>query len=91
MPGDQPNRALAFGAIGWALVIERPELPARTAGGEGDPAGGQDALRLELAFDGVQLRVRRELAVAICLDINLVELQLRGDARELAPEIGRIG
>ncbi len=92
MARDQAHRAFAFGAVGRVLIVERAELPAGPAARrERDPARGLDALRLELALDGLELGVGGELAAAISLDIDLVELELRRYAGEFAFESGRIG
>ncbi|MES2327431.1 MAG: hypothetical protein V4499_08895 [Pseudomonadota bacterium] len=88
---DQPHRALAFGAVGWVLIIERPELPARAAGGERHSAGSLDALGVELALHRLQFGVARRHAVAIPLDIDLIELELRRDAGEILGEGRRVG
>ena len=92
MARDQPHRAFAFGAVGGVLVIEGAELSAGPAArGERDPARGLDALRLELALDGIQLGIGRELPAAVSLDIDLVELELRRHAGEFPLESGRVG
>ena len=91
MMGDQADGALAFGAVGGAFIIERAELAALAAGGEGDPARSLDAVRLEPGLDPLELVVGGEDMVAIGLDIDLVEAQLRRDARELAVESGAVG
>src|SRR6185369_8427762 len=87
---DQPDSALAFGAVGWVLIIEGTELPARAARRERDPARGLDASRLELAFDRLELCVSRNLPVAVGLDIDLVEMELRRNAGELARKRRRV-
>jgi len=91
VPRDQADGALALGAIGWIFIVESAELPARAAGRQSDPAGGLDALRLKLALNGVELGVGREQVIAVRLDIDLVELELRGDPREIAVECRPIG
>ena len=87
---DQAHGAFAFGAVGGILIIEGAELAARAARGERDTAGSLDALGLELALDGLKLAVGRHHAVAVRLDIDLVEAQLRRDAGEIVGERRRV-
>src|SRR5439155_21247319 len=92
VPRDKPDRAFAFGAVGGVLVIEGAELPARPATSrERDSARSLDALRLKRALDRIELGVSRELAVAVRLDVDLVELQLRRNTGEFALERRRVG
>ena len=92
MARGEARGALALGAVGGVLIVEGAELSARpAAGGERDPTRRLDALRLKLALDGFELGVGREETVAVGLDVDLVELELRGDAGEIPREILRIG
>ena len=91
MARDQADGALAFGAIGRILIIERAELAALAAGGEGDSARRLDAALAEPGLDPLELLVGGEDMVAIGLDIDLVEAQLRRDAAIFALERGAVG
>ena len=91
VPRDEPDGALAFRSVRGTLVIEGPELPARSSRGERYAARCLNAMRFELALHGVKVRVSGELPITIGLDVDLIEFELRGDAREVAVERRRIG
>src|SRR5206468_2966643 len=67
MACDEADGALAFGAVGRILIVERAELAALAAGGKRDPARSLDAPRLEPGFDPLQLLVGGEDMIAIGL------------------------
>src|SRR6185437_3245719 len=83
--------ALTGRAVLWALIVEGAELTSTPAGGERHAAGDGDRMRCEEFLDAIQGGFIRELAVAIDLQVHLVEAQLAGDARVLLFERTWIG
>ncbi len=91
VPGRKPDRPLAFGAIGRILIVEDGELAVPGPRRQRHPAGNGNALRCESTFHRFDLGVRCKAAVAVDLDIDLVERRLAHHAVELPLEGRRIG
>ncbi len=90
VPGREPDRPFAFGPVGRVLVVEDGELAVLVARREGDATGDGDSPGREGGLHRLDLGVRGEAAVAVDLDIDLVEGGLAHHPVELALKRRRV-